>query len=45
MWTLALLYSMVFVELRTGVSLTIQSVGGCNEGERDYSGEEAHGDG
>lgn len=34
---------MVTVELRIGVSLTIQSVGGCNEGERDDSGEETHG--
>lgn len=31
------------MELRRGVSLTIQSVGGCNEGERGDSGEETHG--
>lgn len=35
-----------FDTLRTGLSVcrTIQSVGGCNEGERDDSGEETHGD-
>lgn len=38
--------SIFFDILRTGLSVcrTIQSVGGCNEGERDDSGEETHSD-